>query len=71
MTGLPGKSQRELSVYKDVLLDLVMFKPIARITWAADVISELIFILLFQALSLSYSLYISLILKMVLFFFTT
>ena len=43
MTGLPGKSQRELSVYKDVLLDLVMFKPIARITWAADVISELIF----------------------------
>ena len=43
MTGPPGKSQRELSAYKDVLLDLVMFKPIARITWAADVISESIF----------------------------
>ena len=43
MTGPTGKSQRERSVYKDVLLDLVMFKPIARITWAADVISELIF----------------------------
>ena len=43
MTGPPGKSQKELSAYKDVLLDLVMFKPIARITWAADVISESIF----------------------------
>lgn len=43
MTGPTGKSQRELSVNKDVLLDLVMFKPIARITWEADVISELIF----------------------------
>ena len=43
VTGPPGKSRRELSVHKDVLLDLVVFKPIARITWAADVISKSIF----------------------------